>query len=266
MSNFCKMCPPVLVWIMMAFMVASLISCGDDDDTIPAPRAAFDFSIVDATVTFTNLSEGADSFRWDFGDDTGTSEEANPIYTYTATGTYTVALTAINAGGEDTNSTMLSVVVQGGNLVINGDFEEATGWNERQIWNDPDNGVEHGIVDGAYFWKQAAIEDGGAGWSNYVIWQEIEVEAGATADALFELNSKTLIDLLLHRKRLLAVATIDLLEQLVNPVIEYVTRHLLCEERNAEAAVGCLLHKRFHEVAIGSDHEPDAKRRGDDLR
>jgi PKD repeat protein len=44
-------------------------------------------------VVFTNLSVDADSYSWDFGDDTGSTEE-NPTHTYVNPGFYTVSLTA----------------------------------------------------------------------------------------------------------------------------------------------------------------------------
>jgi PKD repeat protein len=56
------------------------------------------------TVNFTDASTGSvDSWAWDFGDG-GTSTAQNPSYTYTAAGTYTVALTVTGPGGSDTNT------------------------------------------------------------------------------------------------------------------------------------------------------------------
>lgn len=55
---------------------------------------------VPLTVTFSNASSGATSYSWTFGDG-GTSTAANPSYTYTSAGTFTVALTATNACGSD---------------------------------------------------------------------------------------------------------------------------------------------------------------------
>ncbi len=55
---------------------------------------------VPLAVNFTNLSTGAASYSWDFGD-TGSSTQANPSHTYTEAGTYTVTLTAINSCGSD---------------------------------------------------------------------------------------------------------------------------------------------------------------------
>lgn len=53
------------------------------------------------TVSFSNLSIGASSWSWDFGDGT-TSTEQNPYHTYNDPGTYTVSLTAENQDYSDT--------------------------------------------------------------------------------------------------------------------------------------------------------------------
>lgn len=54
-------------------------------------------------VQFTDLSTGDPyEWYWDFGDLVGTSDEANPYYTYNDPGSYTVTLTVTNAQGEDT--------------------------------------------------------------------------------------------------------------------------------------------------------------------
>jgi PKD repeat protein len=59
---------------------------------------------VSLTVTFTDQSTGSPtSWSWTFGDG-GTSTLQNPIYTYNATGTYTVVLTATNAAGSDSET------------------------------------------------------------------------------------------------------------------------------------------------------------------
>ena len=69
------------------------------------PTADFSFSrndsIVPDTVTFHNLSTNADSYKWDFGDNT-TSSATNPvhIYTDTATTTYSIVLKSYSKSGE----------------------------------------------------------------------------------------------------------------------------------------------------------------------
>jgi len=57
------------------------------------------------TVSFTNLSGGASSYLWSFGNGS-TSTSTNPVYTYTNPGSYTVTLSAIN--GTVTNTLALA--------------------------------------------------------------------------------------------------------------------------------------------------------------
>jgi len=55
---------------------------------------------VPLTTTFTDQSQAASSWYWEFGDG-GTSTEKNPTYTYNLMGVYTVTLTATNEFGSD---------------------------------------------------------------------------------------------------------------------------------------------------------------------
>jgi photosystem II stability/assembly factor-like uncharacterized protein len=61
----------------------------------PPPLAQFDFWVNDSSAIFTNTSQDAITFAWDFGDGT-TSTEAQPTHTYSAPGCYRVTLTATN--------------------------------------------------------------------------------------------------------------------------------------------------------------------------
>jgi len=56
------------------------------------------FCQAPASVQFTDLTPGAVSWQWNFGDGT-TSTEQNPTHQYTAEGVYTVTLTAVTASG-----------------------------------------------------------------------------------------------------------------------------------------------------------------------
>ena len=67
-------------------------------NTIAAPVANFTSSCIDLTCTFTNTSTNATSYSWDFGDASPVVTTASPTYTYAAPGTFTVVLTARNAG------------------------------------------------------------------------------------------------------------------------------------------------------------------------
>lgn len=62
--------------------------------------AGFDFSANSGTVSFTNSSEGVDTYLWDFGDET-TSTEVDPVHVYSEDGSYTVTLTATSDCGSD---------------------------------------------------------------------------------------------------------------------------------------------------------------------
>jgi len=65
----------------------------------PAPEANFTYVVNPANngeVTFTNTSNNATSYAWNFGDATGTSTSTNPVYSFASSGTYTVVLTSAN--------------------------------------------------------------------------------------------------------------------------------------------------------------------------
>ena len=72
---------------------------------VPKPSADFFTDVTEGdaplTVYFTDLSENATSWTWDFGDGT-TSTDQHPSHTYDAAGTYTVTLVATNQGINDT--------------------------------------------------------------------------------------------------------------------------------------------------------------------
>lgn len=80
------------------------VGCTEDD---PEPEegvvASFQFEVDETNfleVTFSNFSQNAASYAWDFGDESGTSTDENPVYEYAGSGTYTVSLTATDADGE----------------------------------------------------------------------------------------------------------------------------------------------------------------------
>ncbi|MEO9474758.1 MAG: PKD domain-containing protein [Cyclobacteriaceae bacterium] len=105
----------LLTLFFAVFSLGVLVSC-TEDDTDPKtedPVASFQFEVDEtdwSTINFTNFSQNASSYSWDFGDDAGTSTEESPTYTYTEGGTYTVSLTASNEGGVTSTKTE-SVVV-----------------------------------------------------------------------------------------------------------------------------------------------------------
>ena len=77
-----------------------------------APLTNFAAAVNQATVNFTNLTPGTNTYLWDFGDGT-TSTATNPVHTYTVSGTYTVKLTATNGCGGATQQQNVNVTVVG---------------------------------------------------------------------------------------------------------------------------------------------------------
>lgn len=89
--------------VLLALSLSAItvfMGCNDDEE-IPKPIASFTFTIDAVTggiVTFTNTSQNADSYEWNFGDGTFSTLE-NPQKTYMTNGNYNVSLTATNKGG-----------------------------------------------------------------------------------------------------------------------------------------------------------------------
>ncbi len=73
------------------------------------PVADFDYVKNNLQVTFTNTSQNANSYTWDFGDESDTSDEVNPVHVYAQAGGYTVTLTASKEGCSDEYSELINV-------------------------------------------------------------------------------------------------------------------------------------------------------------
>lgn len=80
-----------------------------------APTANFSAQAVSYTVGFTNLSSGATSYSWNFGDGSSSTATA-PQHTYAQNGNYTVILTATNACGTSVKEFTVGVVSVEANL------------------------------------------------------------------------------------------------------------------------------------------------------
>ncbi len=83
----------------IAAMLFAFVSCDDNETPLPQVLADFTYTInIDTgAVTFINTSENANTYTWNFGDGT-MSTEINPVKVY-GSGTYTVELTAKNVAG-----------------------------------------------------------------------------------------------------------------------------------------------------------------------
>lgn len=93
------------VAMLILTSVAFLSSCKKDDKK--ELMASFSY-VADANnflkITFTNESQNFESVTWDFGDGSAVSTEANPVYTYSAAGTYKVTITAKSGSDTETYS------------------------------------------------------------------------------------------------------------------------------------------------------------------
>ena len=107
----------------IAIGILVTVSC-EKEESAAAPVASFTTSVDDKTVTFTNTSTNATSYEWDFGDNSGTSTEENPVYTYDAYADYDVRLTAIGDGGQVTQKQTISVIQEWPAITIDGDFSD----------------------------------------------------------------------------------------------------------------------------------------------
>ncbi len=98
-----------------------VVACGDTLELISpafiqsntAPSDAImilpDTLCTGQTVAFGNVSNAANTFLWDLGDGT-LSTDSFPVHTYTSSGTYTVSLDVSNAYGNDSYEYLFNVV------------------------------------------------------------------------------------------------------------------------------------------------------------
>ncbi len=85
--------------IAVLILAIAFIGCEDDDVVLPKVVAGFTYTVNNdtGTVTFINISENADTYAWDFGDNSSSTLN-NPVKTY-ENGTYTITLDAKNVAG-----------------------------------------------------------------------------------------------------------------------------------------------------------------------
>ncbi|NNE26148.1 MAG: PKD domain-containing protein [Saprospiraceae bacterium] len=94
------------LWLVIPVMAITIFtSCGDDEEPMggnDTPIASFQLAVNPDNpleVTFTNFSQNATTFAWDFGDG-NSSADKDPVHTYAAAGDYVITLTASNAAGQ----------------------------------------------------------------------------------------------------------------------------------------------------------------------
>ncbi len=87
-----------ILFSLFALLLITVIGCKNDDETPSTDNvvASFQYEISSTNfleVAFTNFSQNATSYSWDFGDG-NTSTDENPTHIYATEGDYTVTLTA----------------------------------------------------------------------------------------------------------------------------------------------------------------------------
>ena len=105
--------------LLLVVIIATVFNACKKDSTTPTPTqlspiANFTFvqnsQTAPSLITFTNTSQNATSYSWNFGDG-ASSTDVNPTHTYTQSGTYSVILAAIGNGGSNTNTQIVFVGV-----------------------------------------------------------------------------------------------------------------------------------------------------------
>ncbi|QTD38482.1 PKD domain-containing protein [Polaribacter batillariae] len=92
-------------FIFLLAIAFSFFTCEDENTFLPKVTANFTYTLNQdlGLVTFLNTSENADTYMWNFGDETN-STEINPKKIY-ENGTYTVTLVAKNTSGASASFT-----------------------------------------------------------------------------------------------------------------------------------------------------------------
>ncbi|HYW96199.1 MAG TPA: PKD domain-containing protein, partial [Bacteroidales bacterium] len=165
-----------------------------------APVVSFKSDVVmgyaPLTVTFTNSTDFATSYVWDFGDGSSTVADANPVHEYSTAGLYSVTLTATNEIGETvyTENDMIEVnppeQLTGGGILVGGNLEDESQWSTSFL-NSPAGNEP--TVNWNYTVETPSAGQGGclyvSGNSNnstvqYAIYQQVHL----SADSVYNFN------------------------------------------------------------------------------
>jgi PKD repeat protein len=124
--------------------------CEEVKDPVACFTTATSSVSVNSPVSFTNCSENAESYEWNFGDG-NSSTGSSASHVYTIPGTYTVTLTAF---GEETDAqTSSQITVTGNNPNVPACEQQNIGWVKVRNNYDSNysvyiNGIYKGTVSG----------------------------------------------------------------------------------------------------------------------
>jgi PKD domain len=127
-----------LLFIALSLM---LVQCKKDIVGLNGSASKADFTFFvkplqdtlpfEPTVTFTNVSEEAIQYQWDFGDNSPQlSPEKNPIHKYNVGGDYAVRLTSVGTNGNNTITKRIFVI----DACQNDFYNTLTGCNSNTVW------------------------------------------------------------------------------------------------------------------------------------
>lgn len=95
--------------LALAIAIFTLTSCSEDEPVKIAlflPKADFNYDASSMNIKFTDKSENATSYLWEYGDG-ATSTEQNPTHEFKDFEEYTVSLTVTNKDGVTNKKTMI---------------------------------------------------------------------------------------------------------------------------------------------------------------
>ncbi|MBC7617128.1 MAG: PKD domain-containing protein, partial [Pedobacter sp.] len=119
-----------------------LVQCTKEPDTLgltgSASKAEFTFAIKPLqdtlpfayAVQFTNASQDAFQYQWNFGDNTALSPEKNPNHTYKVGGDYNVNLISVGTNGSNSITKRIFVI----DACQNEFFNNLTGCSNNFVW------------------------------------------------------------------------------------------------------------------------------------
>jgi PKD repeat protein len=135
MKNIKKLTP-------FLFIASSLllVQCKKDVVSLNGSASKADFTFVIKPlqdtlpfayeVKFTNVSEQATQYQWDFGDNTQLSAEKNPTHKYNVGGDYPVRLTTVGTNGNNTITKRIFVI----DACQSDFYNTLTGCNSNTVW------------------------------------------------------------------------------------------------------------------------------------
>lgn len=107
---------------MLATITLLTGACEEEDENKNQLNAVFSYVADGFKVNFTDFSENAKEYTWDFGDGSEGSTKPNPVHVYTEKGEFLVSLTVANESG--TGTFVDTVYVSGPNIKIDGDLTD----------------------------------------------------------------------------------------------------------------------------------------------